>query len=131
MSPRELLSTPLSSAKAKLRLLGVTGKPTFQHTFSSAGPFLSTKSATQRFKDSMNNAEANAPGLFLAGNYRDGVSLSDSIVSGCNAAERIESFFAGRASLTRARLVAHEGGAAGAVPAFRSQWSRVLCGILV
>ena len=37
----------------------------------------------------MNEAESRAPGLFLAGHYRDGVSLSDSIVSGCNVAERI------------------------------------------
>ena len=33
-----------------------------------------------------------APGLFLAGHYRDGISLGDSIVSGCNVADRIKSF---------------------------------------
>jgi len=40
----------------------------------------------------MTDAEAKAPGLFLAGHYRDGVSLSDSIVSGCNVADRIEKY---------------------------------------
>ena len=34
--------------------------------------------------------EVRARGLFLAGHYRDGVSLSDSIVSGCSVADRVE-----------------------------------------
>ena len=38
----------------------------------------------------MAEMESKVPGLFLAGHYRDGISLSDSIVSGCNVAERIE-----------------------------------------
>ena len=37
----------------------------------------------------MTKIEADAPGLFLAGHFRDGVSLSDSIVSGINVAERV------------------------------------------
>jgi hypothetical protein len=40
----------------------------------------------------MDQAEEKAPGLFLAGHYRDGISLSDSIVSGCNAADRVHSY---------------------------------------
>ena len=28
----------------------------------------------------------------MAGHYRDGISLSDSIVSGCNAADRVAEF---------------------------------------
>ena len=43
----------------------------------------------------MNELEAKAPGLFFAGHYRDGVSLSDSIVSGCNAAERVAQMLSG------------------------------------
>ena len=46
-----------------------------------------------RFKQLMTEAETKTPGLFLAGHYRDGVSLSDSIVSGINAAERVAKFF--------------------------------------
>jgi protoporphyrinogen/coproporphyrinogen III oxidase len=42
-----------------------------------------------RYRSLMNQIEENAPGLFLAGHYRDGISLSDSIVSGCNVAERV------------------------------------------
>jgi hypothetical protein len=40
----------------------------------------------------MDAAETRAPGLFLAGNYRDGISLSDSIVSGYKAADRAAAF---------------------------------------
>jgi protoporphyrinogen oxidase len=37
----------------------------------------------------MTEIEQAAPGLLLAGSYRDGISLGDSIVSGGNAAERV------------------------------------------
>jgi protoporphyrinogen oxidase len=39
-----------------------------------------------RFKDLMNDIEAKAPGVHLAGHFRNGISLSDSIVSGINVA---------------------------------------------
>ncbi|HYV29040.1 MAG TPA: protoporphyrinogen oxidase, partial [Candidatus Eisenbacteria bacterium] len=73
-------------------LLGVRGKPVFQHCvfFPKAIPQYNV--GYGRFKELMNDLEAKAPGLFLAGHYRDGVSLSDSIVSGCNVAERLERF---------------------------------------
>jgi protoporphyrinogen oxidase len=40
----------------------------------------------------MSEIENKAAGFFLAGHFRDGVSLGDSIVSGGNAAERIAEF---------------------------------------
>ena len=40
----------------------------------------------------MNVIENQAAGLFLAGHYREGVSLGDSIVSGSNVVERVETF---------------------------------------
>ena len=40
----------------------------------------------------MNEIETKTTGLFLAGHYRDGVSLSDSIVSGCNVADRVAAY---------------------------------------
>jgi protoporphyrinogen oxidase len=46
----------------------------------------------------MTEAENKTPGLFLAGHYRDGVSLSDSIVSGCNVVERVKNFVRAGAS---------------------------------
>ena len=39
-----------------------------------------------------------APGLFFAGHYRDGISLGDSLASGHDVAERIEKFLAGSAT---------------------------------
>jgi hypothetical protein len=49
----------------------------------------------------------NAPGLFLAGHFRDGISLSDSIISGERAAERLHSFVAGRALTDRLHRQKH------------------------
>ena len=45
----------------------------------------------------MTEIENKAEGLFLAGHYRDGVSLSDSITLGINVVERVERFL-GRAA---------------------------------
>jgi oxygen-dependent protoporphyrinogen oxidase len=71
-------------------LLGVKGKPTFAHTVLWPKAIPQYNVGYGKFKALMNEAEAKAPGLFLAGHYRDGVSLSDSIVSGCHVAERVE-----------------------------------------
>jgi protoporphyrinogen/coproporphyrinogen III oxidase len=70
-------------------LLGVSGKPTYQHCFLFPKAIPQYEVGYGRFKELMNSMESKAPGLFLAGNYRDGISLSDSIVSGCNVAGRV------------------------------------------
>lgn len=75
-------------------ILGVTGQPTFKH------PVLFPKAIPQyevgygRFKELMNEIEEKAPGFFMAGHYRNGISLGDSIVSGHDVAERIDKFLA-------------------------------------
>jgi hypothetical protein len=46
------------------------------------------------YKELMDDFETRAAGFFLAGHYREGVSLGDSIVSGHNAADRISAFLA-------------------------------------
>jgi oxygen-dependent protoporphyrinogen oxidase len=73
-------------------LLGVTGEPTFKHhvTFPKAIPQYNIGYA--RFKKLMSAAEVNAPGLFFAGHYREGISVSDCIVSGQEAAERVAKY---------------------------------------
>jgi oxygen-dependent protoporphyrinogen oxidase len=71
-------------------LLGVRGKPTFQNCVFYSHAIPQYNVGYGRFKELMNDIETNAPGLFLAGHYRDGVSLSDSIVSGINVADRVE-----------------------------------------
>ena len=47
-----------------------------------------------RYRELMTDIEQKAPGLFFAGHYRDGISLSDSIVSGCNVADRVGEYSA-------------------------------------
>ncbi|HXT09958.1 MAG TPA: protoporphyrinogen oxidase [Candidatus Angelobacter sp.] len=73
-------------------LLGVRGEPTFRHCMVYSRAIPQYNVGYGRYRALMSDIEAKAPGLFLAGHYRDGISLSDSIVSGCNAVERVETF---------------------------------------
>jgi len=73
-------------------LLGVKGKPTFQHSVFYPRAIPQYNVGYGRYRDLMKEIEQKASGFFLAGHYRDGVSLSDSIVSGINVVERIEKF---------------------------------------
>jgi oxygen-dependent protoporphyrinogen oxidase len=70
-------------------ILGVNGAPTFQHHALYAKAIPQYEVGYGRFKESMSDLERQAPGLFFAGHYRDGISLGDSIISGHNVAERI------------------------------------------
>jgi oxygen-dependent protoporphyrinogen oxidase len=79
-------------------LLGVKGKPTFQHSVFYPRAIPQYNVGYGRYRSLMTEAEGKAPGLFLAGHYRDGVSLSDSIVSGCNVVERVKDFVRAGAS---------------------------------
>jgi protoporphyrinogen/coproporphyrinogen III oxidase len=74
-------------------LLGVTGRPTFQHCVLYPKAIPQYELGYGRFKDLMDRLEADEPGLFFAGHYRDGISLGDSIVSAHHAAERIAQFY--------------------------------------
>jgi oxygen-dependent protoporphyrinogen oxidase len=73
-------------------LLGVKGKPTFQHCVFYPRAIPQYNVGYGRYRALMNDVEIKASGLFLAGHYRDGVSLSDSILSGCNVVDRVEKF---------------------------------------
>jgi len=70
-------------------LLGVKGKPTYQHVVFYPRAIPQYTLGYGRYRGLMTEIERQAPGLFFAGHYRDGISLSDSIVSGCNVAERV------------------------------------------
>jgi oxygen-dependent protoporphyrinogen oxidase len=74
-------------------LLGLHGKPTFQHVIVYPKAIPQYNVGYGRFKDLMTKIEAQTPGFFLAGHYRDGVSLSDSIVSGINVSDRVATAF--------------------------------------
>jgi oxygen-dependent protoporphyrinogen oxidase len=73
-------------------LLGVKGKPTFEHSTFYPRAIPQYNVGYGKYRDLMTDIETRAPGFFLAGHYRDGVSLSDSIISGCNIADRLEKF---------------------------------------
>ena len=73
-------------------LLGVKGKPTFQHSVFYPRAIPQYNVGYGRYRELMADIEKKAPGLFFAGHYRDGISLSDTIVSGCNVADRAGEF---------------------------------------
>ena len=75
-------------------ILGARGRPTFQHVtvFGKAIPQYNLGFA--KFRAMMSDMEVKAPGLFVAGHARDGVSLGDSMVSGHKNAGRIQDFLA-------------------------------------
>ncbi len=87
-------------------LLGVRGRPTFQHTvlYSKAIPQYNV--GFGRFREAMTELENRLPGFYLAGHYRDGVSLGDSMVSGCNIAEHVEKFSRSRRAATEKSIAA-------------------------
>jgi protoporphyrinogen/coproporphyrinogen III oxidase len=73
-------------------LLGVKGEPIFRHSVFYPRAIPQYNVGYGRFRDLMAEIEHKAPGLFLAGHYRDGISLSDTIVSACNVADRAGEF---------------------------------------
>jgi oxygen-dependent protoporphyrinogen oxidase len=73
-------------------LLGVTGKPVFQHCVLYPKAIPQYNVGYGRYRELMNDIENRAAGFFFAGHYRDGVSLGDTIVSGVNIVERVTNF---------------------------------------
>ncbi len=74
-------------------LLGVKGQPTFQHSVFYPKAIPQYNLGYGRYRQLMTDLEQKAPGLFFAGHYRDGISISDSIVSGVNIADRVEAYW--------------------------------------
>jgi len=76
------------------RILGLRGKPAYRHhcLFPQAIPQYNV--GHQKFVDFMNATETRLPGLYFAGNYRDGISAGNCIVSGHDVADRIARFLA-------------------------------------
>jgi protoporphyrinogen/coproporphyrinogen III oxidase len=71
-------------------LLGAKGEPVFKSVALYPKAIPQYNVGYGKFKDLMNEIESKAHGLFFAGHFRDGISLGDSIVSGCNIAGRVE-----------------------------------------
>jgi oxygen-dependent protoporphyrinogen oxidase len=73
-------------------LLGVKGKPTFQHSVFYPKAIPQYNLGYGRYRELMAEIEGKVSRLFLAGHYRDGISLSDTIVSACKVADRVGEF---------------------------------------
>jgi oxygen-dependent protoporphyrinogen oxidase len=74
-----------------LRLLfGVKGTPTFRHCKIYPKAIPQYTIGYGRYRELMDEIERRAPSFYFTGQYRDGISLSDSILSGCKIAERVE-----------------------------------------
>jgi oxygen-dependent protoporphyrinogen oxidase len=76
-------------------LLGVRGRPVFRNVVLYPKAIPQYNLGYGRYRELMNKIENQAAGFFLAGHYREGISLGDSIVSGCNTAERVAKWLNG------------------------------------
>jgi oxygen-dependent protoporphyrinogen oxidase len=82
-------------ALADLRkILGVEGRPVFSHHFTFRKAIPQYEVGFGKYREYMATIEERAPGVFLGGHFRDGISLGDSIVAGHRAAERLAAFVA-------------------------------------
>jgi oxygen-dependent protoporphyrinogen oxidase len=97
-SPLLPLNTPEALADLTVKdlqtILGVRGRPVFQHVAVYRHAIPQYNLGFAKVRALFDDMESKAPGLFVAGHARDGVSLGDSIVSAHKAAERIQAFLA-------------------------------------
>lgn len=91
LPPDQLIQTTTVDLRV---LLGIKGKPVFTQTAVYPQAIPQYNVGYGKYRQMLNDLETSAPGLFFAGHYRDGVSLGDSIVSGCKISQRIEDFLA-------------------------------------
>jgi protoporphyrinogen/coproporphyrinogen III oxidase len=91
MSPEELFNATLEDLRVLLR---ISGEPTFKHHVLYPQAIPQYNLGYERFRNLMAETETAAPGLFLAGHYRDGISVPDCIVSGEKIAGRIANYLA-------------------------------------
>jgi oxygen-dependent protoporphyrinogen oxidase len=87
----EIVETAMTDLR---RLLDVTGEPVFVHRAYYQRAIPQYNVGYGKYLDAMARAEREFPGLFLAGNFRDGISLGNSIVAGHDTAERIAGYIA-------------------------------------
>lgn len=76
------------------QLIGLRGTPVFTSIRRWPRAIPQYTIGFQRFKDVIADVEASAPGLFIGGNCRDGISLSNCIESGHRLAASVAPFLA-------------------------------------
>ncbi|MBU6365412.1 MAG: protoporphyrinogen oxidase [Gemmatimonadetes bacterium] len=77
-------------------LLGVDGEPTFVHHVYWPKGIPQYTVGYQAVKDAAASMETQHPGLYLAGNYRNGVSVGDCVAEGTEVAGRVGRFLGRR-----------------------------------
>ena len=70
-------------------LLGITGAPVFTETVKLERSIPQYNVGYRAVQELIRRIEERSPGLFLAGNFRQGISVSDCIAGGSAAAERV------------------------------------------
>lgn len=83
------------------RLLGVNGSPTYRTCFVFKQAIPQYNIGFGRFKELMSATEASAPGLFIGGQCRCGISVGDSIASGGELAAKVRQYLAQSEQETR------------------------------
>ena len=71
------------------KLLGLSGEPRFRHRILWSRAIPQYETGFARFLTLMDRAEQEHPGFYLAGNYRTGISVGDTINAAFDLAERI------------------------------------------
>jgi protoporphyrinogen/coproporphyrinogen III oxidase len=71
------------------RLVGVRGSPVYTHVHTWPRAIPQYTLGYQRFKDAIASVEASTRGLFIGGNCRDGISLTNCIESGRRLADSV------------------------------------------
>jgi oxygen-dependent protoporphyrinogen oxidase len=84
--PERLQATILRELRP---LLAITGEPTFLKHISLPHSLPQYNVGYSRVLDCIERMEARFPGFFLAGNYRQGVSLRGALLSGYETAGRL------------------------------------------
>ena len=80
------LATAIPEIKS---LLGVIGRPTFVHLKHWEKAIPQYKIGYGRYIEALNLIEENYPGIYLLGNYRNGISLDDCLSSSINFGTKI------------------------------------------
>jgi oxygen-dependent protoporphyrinogen oxidase len=71
------------------KLLGISGTPAFENVARIARAIPQYNVGYGNVKDTINRLETKLPGVFIAGSYRDGISVADCIRSGAGACARL------------------------------------------
>jgi len=74
------------------QLLGIAGEPVFSHHNYWPRAIPQYKVGFDRYLSVMREVEKEHPGLYLAGNYRNGVSVPDCLSSGFETAQKVQTF---------------------------------------